>query len=173
MVLLSSWLPGRAAGQGVATDEVSICPAQVGDVVFPDRPGRDRLLLPAGYQELAPVTATWCRFGANGEPVAAYRLDAARTSQLAALLVAPPGGWPEDALAAKQIVPLTDAQLAAARAPECATPSAADLLVFVYGEGPDAAVLVHGEQCGTTANGVLRLRTPPGVGPALAGLSAE
>jgi hypothetical protein len=99
------------------------------------------------------------------------RLDAARTSRLVALLVAPPGGWPDDALAAKTISPLTDAQLGELAAPACDRPAVADLLVFHYPEGPDAAVLVRSEPCGDADNGVLRLRTPPGVVEALAALA--
>lgn len=170
LVLVGSWLPGWVAGRGVTAVDTSRCPARLTDVVFPPRPGRDRLLLPAGYQRLAPVTAVRCRFDAGGALVAATHLDAARTSRLAALLVAPPGGWPDDALAAKRIVPLTDAQIEELSAPGCATPSAADLVVFAYGEGPDAAVLVRGQPCADAANGQLTLRVPPGVAGSLAEL---
>ena len=69
-------------------------------------------------------------------------------------------------------VPLTDAELAAVAAPECAAPSAADLLVFAYGEGSDAAVLVPQRPCGDASNGVirLRLRVPAGLAAALSEL---
>ncbi len=169
LVLLGSWLPSRAARQGVTAQDPSSCPSRVADVAFPARPGRDRLLLPAGYQALAPVTATWCRYGDDGALTGAARLDAARTARLAALLVAPPGGWPDDALAAKEIRPLTDAELAAVAAPECAAPSAADLLVFTYGEGSDAAVLVRSRPCGDASNGVITVRVPAGLAAALSG----
>ena len=169
LVVLGSWLPSRAAGQGITAQGPSSCPSRVADVAFPARPGRDRLLLPAGYQVLAPVTATWCRYGDDGTLTGAARLDAARTARLAALLVAPPGGWPDDALAAKEIRPLTDAELAAVAAPECAASSAADLLVFTYGQGPNAAVLVRGRPCGDATNGVITVRVPAGLATALSG----
>jgi hypothetical protein len=170
LVLIGSWLPGWASGQGATAVDASRCPARVSDVVFPARPGRDRLLLPAGYQRLAPVTAVRCRFDAGGVLVASTQLDAARTSRLAALLVAPPGGWPDDALAAKRIVPLTDTQIEELSAPACAAPSVADLVVFAYGEGPDSAVLVREEPCADAANGRLTLRVPAGVAGALTDL---
>ncbi len=168
VVLIGSWLPGRAASQGIDVIDASSCPSQAEQVIYPDRPGRDRLLLPAAYQA-APVEAIWCRFGQGGALVSSVRVDAARTSRLAALLVAPPDGWPDDALAAKTIAPLTDAQLAELAAPSCRAPSVADLLVFGYSEGPDAAVLVRGEPCRDATNGQITLRTPPGVAEALAG----
>ncbi len=168
LALIGSWLPGLAGRQGVSSPAgPSDCPAWVGAVSFPDRAGREGLLLPAGYADLAPIDATWCRFDENGQLTGTRAVDAARTSRLAALLVAPPGGWPDDALAAKRIVPLTAAQVEAATAPACSAPSTADLLVFRYAQGSDAAVLVRGEPCADAANGAITLRTPPGVGRAL------
>lgn len=168
-VLVGSWLPGQASRQGVEAVDDRACPARVGAVMYPDRPGRDRLLLPVAYQD-APTATTWCRFAPDGSLVDAARLDATRTARLVASLVAPPGGWPDDALAAKEIVPLTDARLEEMAAAACGAPSEADLLVFRYEEGPDAAVLIRGEPCSDAANGVVTVRTPPGVAADLADL---
>lgn len=173
--VLGSWLPGRAAGQGVSPVADTSCPARLDPAGppaadYPPRQGRDRLLLPAAYQA-APVTTLRCRYGADGTLAAASELDAARTARLTALLAAPPDGWPDDALAAKRMVPWNDTALDAAAAPECSTPAPADWLVFRFPEGPDAAVLVRGAPCGDAGNGMIRLRTPPGVADDLAALA--
>ena len=57
------------------------------------------------------------------------------------------------------------------QAPGCAAPSVADLLVFAYGEGADAAVLVRGAPCEDAANGVITVRVPAGLATALSGSS--
>lgn len=150
--------PTGAHRVGVSVADPGRCAASSGQVAYPPRADRDRTVLPVGYRALAPVTAVWCRYGPDGALTAAFDLDAARSARLAAVLATPVGGWPLDALAAKTIPPMTAAQVAAASAPRCAAPAAAEWVRFTYGQGPDAAVLVRPAPCRDAANGVLRLR---------------
>jgi hypothetical protein len=155
---------------GVDGAAPNACPATSGASAFPARDGRDRMILPVGYRELAPVTATVCRYRADGTLSAALALDAARTARLAALLAAPSAGWPEDALAAKTITPLTDAELARVAAAPCMLAAAGDLITFHYGEGADSAVLVRGEPCRSMTNGAITVRAVEPVEQALGAL---
>ncbi len=143
---------------GIAETDRAACPASSAVVVFPARVGRDRAVLPVGYREEASVTATVCRYDAAGVLVQALALDAARTARLAAVLGAPAAGWPADAIAAKRTPPMTDAELTAARAPDCTAAAPSALVTFRYGEGPDVAVLVRGAPCDDVANGVITVR---------------
>jgi hypothetical protein len=143
---------------GVAAADPAACPASSAAVVFPARAGRDRAVLPVGYRAEASVTATICRYDAAGALVQVVALDAARTARLAAVLGAPAGGWPADAIAAKRTAPMTDAELSAAQAPECAAAAPSALVSFRYGEGPDSAVLVRGAPCDDVANGAIMVR---------------
>jgi len=153
-----------ARGQGFDRVPTGVCPdgvSQESAGLFPERPGRDRALLPVGYRDLAPVDAVVCRYGADGRLRVGLALDAARTAYLAGVLAMPAGEWPSDPLAAKTIHPLSDAELAAAAAPDCAAASSADLVRVRYGRGRDAAVLVLGTPCRDAVNGVIRLRAEP------------
>lgn len=157
---------------GVSTADAARCAASSVALSFPTRPDRDRALLPVGYRSLAPVTALWCRYDADGALRSAHDLDAARTARLAAVLATPSGGWPLDALEAKRIPPLTPAQVVAASAPPCSASVAAEWVVFTYGQGPDAAVLLRGDPCRDVANGVIRLRAGTAVVDAFAELGS-
>jgi hypothetical protein len=172
LLVLAAGAAGLVSARGAGVEDAApdACPATSATPAFPARAGRDRMILPVGYRELAPVTATVCRYRADGTLSAALALDAARTARLAALLAAPPAGWPDDALAAKTITTLTDAELARAAVAPCTVAATGDLITFHYGVGADAAVLVRGEPCRSMTNGAITVRAVEPVEQAMGGL---
>ncbi len=173
LVLIGSWLPQRARSQGVSELAASDCAASVGQIRFGDRAGRAGRLLPWGNRDLAPVTARWCRYAESGALVSAHALDAARTAKLAAVLAAPPGGWPKDALEAKQVRSLTAEELRQIQVPGCAVAAPSDLLEFSYPSGSAASVLVRAGSCSDATNGEITVRSPAGINNELASLVSD
>ncbi len=164
LIVTGLWWWAPQVGYRVEPVTSPSCLSQLPGQQGSTRAGTDQALLPLTAMS-APLTATVCR---PDRPHVLVHLDEARTAHLAAVVDTPQGGWPDDALVAKRVPPVT-----ATAAAGCPATLVA-LLRFDYPSGAPVSVRVtgglmqDGEQCLAVDNGRVRWRVSPAVAGALA-----